>query len=234
LRIKAVVFDLDGTIVSFNIDYVTVRAEVRSLLIGQGLPASILQVNESIFDMLGKAEIFLRNSGKSERTVKEVRGKALAVAERYELEAARSTVLLPEAVGTLEDMRRMNLKVGLCTVNSKSATSYVLKRFGITECFDAVVPREAVRCVKPSGEHLEATLKALGVRAGEAVLVGDGARDMQCANELKVIAVGLPTGVSSKGELTAYGANYLISSLAELPKLVERIEKMLEDRDSGE
>jgi len=37
--IRAVVFDLDGTIVKFNIDYKAVRAEVRSFLIKEGMPA---------------------------------------------------------------------------------------------------------------------------------------------------------------------------------------------------
>ena len=60
MPIKAVIFDLDGTIASFNLDYLTVRAEVRSYLMRNGLPASILATNESIFDMLKKAEIFLK------------------------------------------------------------------------------------------------------------------------------------------------------------------------------
>ncbi len=61
MAVKAVVFDLDGTIVTFNIDYMTVRAEVKSLLIKEGFPASILSTKESIFEMLKKAEIFLKN-----------------------------------------------------------------------------------------------------------------------------------------------------------------------------
>lgn len=35
--VKAVIFDLDGTIVAFNIDFKAVRAEVRSFLISIGL-----------------------------------------------------------------------------------------------------------------------------------------------------------------------------------------------------
>ncbi|HDD69907.1 MAG TPA: hypothetical protein ENG19_02135, partial [Candidatus Bathyarchaeota archaeon] len=66
--IKAVIFDLDGTLANFNIDYKAVRAEVRSFLVKVGLPASILSLNESVFEMLKKAKIFLKNNGKSDET----------------------------------------------------------------------------------------------------------------------------------------------------------------------
>lgn len=229
LAIKAVVFDLDGTIAAFNMDYMAVRAEVRSFLINKGLPASVLQTNESIFDMLKKTEIFLKNKGKPEKTVGDIRGRALAIAEKHELEAAGSTTLLPGVVSTLIVLKKMGLKIGLCTVNSERATSYILKHFNIAEYFDAVVPRNKVRYVKPNSEHLQAALNALNVTSGETMLVGDGTRDMQCAAELKVVAVGLPTGVSSEKELTAYGATYLITSIADLPTLIEHMNKALAD-----
>ena len=225
MLVKAVVFDLDGTIASFNLDYMTVRAEVRTYLIRTGLPASILATNESIFDMLNKAEIFLKNNGKSARTVDKVRNEASAIAEKFELEAAKTTGLLSGVVEILQALKKMGLKIGLCTINSEKSTSYILKRFSISKFFDVVTPRNKVRYVKPNTEHLEATLKALRVSPKEAILVGDGSRDMHCAKELNVIAVGLPTGISSEKELIDSGANYFITSISDLPTLVQAINK---------
>ena len=225
MLVKAAVFDLDGTIASFNLDYMTVRAEVRTYLIRTGLPASILATNESIFDMLNKAEIFLKNNGKSARTVDKVRNEASAIAEKFELEAAKTTGLLSGVVEILQALKKMGLKIGLCTINSEKSTSYILKRFSISKFFDVVTPRNKVRYVKPNTEHLEATLKALRVSPKEAILVGDGSRDMHCAKELNVIAVGLPTGISSEKELIDSGANYFITSISDLPMLVQTINK---------
>lgn len=218
---KAAIFDMDGTIAAFNLDYMTLRVEVRSFLIRTGVPASVLSLNESIFDMLNKTEIFLKNSGKSTRTQEKVRNEALAIAEKHELEAAKTTSLLPSVVETLKTLKEMGLKIGLCTVNSEKSTSYILKRFRISDFFDAVIPRNKVKQVKPSGEHLQAVLKALKVTPKEALLVGDGTRDMECARELKVIAVGLSTEVSTQKELMNSGADYLITSIADLPNLIE-------------
>ena len=225
MAVKAVVFDLDGTIASFNIDYKTVRAEVRSFLIREGLPASVLSINESIFEMLKKTEIFMKNNGKSEKSMNANRNEALAIAEKYELEAAKTTSLLPGVLETLKALKKMRLKIGLCTINSKKSTDYILKRFGIAEFFDAVTPRDSVKNVKPSTEHLEASLEALKTNAEEAMVVGDGVGDMKCAKELRAIAVALPTGVSSPKELVDSGANYIVTSIADLPTLIEHINK---------
>ncbi len=223
--IKAVIFDLDGTIASFNIDYKTVRAEVRSFLIKKGLPASVLSVSESIFEMLKKTEIFLKNNGKSEKAFGEIRKKVLEIAEKYELDAAKTTSLLSGALETLKTLKEMRLKLGLCTINSEKSTNYILKRFKITDFFDAVTPRDNVKYVKPNVEHLEATLKALEVNPEEAMVVGDGISDMKCAREMKIIAVGLPTGVTSPKELIRSGANYFITSITDLPTLIKYINK---------
>ena len=225
MTVRAVVFDLDGTLASFNLDYRTVRADVRSLLVKRGLPASVLSTNESIFDMLKKAEIFLKNNSQSKKAIEEILGKALAIAEKYELEAAKSTSLLPGVTETLKILKKMGLKIGLFTINSEKSTNYILKRFRIASFFDAVIPRNSVKYVKPNSEHLEAALKALGINPDEAIVVGDGASDMECARELKAIAVGLPTGVSCPKELISSGANHIVTSIIDLPILIDEINK---------
>jgi phosphoglycolate phosphatase-like HAD superfamily hydrolase len=57
------------------------------------------------------------------------------------------------------------------------------------------------------------------------VVVGDSSTDMQSAKELKAIAVGLPTGVSTIEQLMSNGANYVITSITDLPILIEKINK---------
>ncbi|MGD0450655.1 MAG: HAD family hydrolase [Candidatus Bathyarchaeia archaeon] len=225
MPVDAVIFDLDGTLAHFNLDYKTLRSEVRSYLIRMGVPTSLVDVNESIFEMLKKAEIFLKNSGKPAETFADVRSQVLSIAEKYEMEAASSTNLQVGANETLKELKRMNLKIGLCTTSGEKAVNYILKRFKIHDFFQVVVTRDKVKYVKPSTEQFEVALKALGVSPQAALIVGDSIVDMQSAQEAKAIAVGLPTGMSTLEQLKNNGANYIITSLNDLPVLIKEINK---------
>src|SRR4030066_591407 len=208
MRIKAVIFDLDGTLASFNLDYKTLRALVKNYLENKGVPASTLSLNESIFEMLRKTDTWAKNSGQPARFFEEAQRETWAIAEKYELEAASRTNLLPGVLDTLKALRRMGLKVGLCTINSEKSVNCILERFGINSLFDVTISRNQVNHFKPHPEHIEAALKALGASANDTVIVGDSSTDMQSAKELKAVAVGLPTGVSTMEQLTRNGANY--------------------------
>jgi pyrophosphatase PpaX len=103
--------------------------------------------------------------------------------------------------------------------------NYILKRFKIQDFFQVVVPRDKVKYVKPSTEQFEVALKALGVSPQGAVIVGDSVVDMQSAKEAKAVAVGLTTGMSTLEQLKNNGANYIITSLNDLPVLIKEINK---------
>jgi phosphoglycolate phosphatase-like HAD superfamily hydrolase len=63
----------------------------------------------------------------------------------------------------------------------------------------------------------------LGTPPESTLIVGDSGVDMQSAKELKTIAVGIPTGASTVEQLTNQGANYIITSIADLSILIEKI-----------
>ena len=174
---------------------------------------------------LTKTEIFIKHNGKAALAFGEVRGQVMAIADKYEMEAASTTSLMPGANGMLKELKRMNIKMGLCTTSSEKAANYILNRFKIEDFFQIVVARDKVKYVKPHTEQFEIALKALGATSQSAVIVGDSVVDMQSARELKAIAVGFPTGVSTVEQLMNNGANYLITSLTDLPVLVKEINK---------
>ncbi len=223
--IEAVIFDLDGTLAAFNLDYKALRGEVREYLMRAGVPASVLSVKESLFEMLANTELYFKNGLKQEQAYKDARIKSLAIAEKYEMEAATLTSLQPGAIETLKELKKQKIKIGLCTTSSAAAANYILKRFKVAEYFEVVVSREKVKNVKPDTEQLELALKTLGAKPNTTVIVGDSTADMQSAKELKAIAVGIPTGIATQKQLTTAGANYIITALSDLPILIKELNK---------
>ncbi len=220
--IKAVIFDLDGTLVDFTLDYKALRAEVLQFLAKHGFPRSVFSMKENFFRTLEKAEIYMKNNGAKEKDFQRIRKSVFSIANRYEMEAAHKTNLVPGVLETLKALRGKGLKMALCTANDEKPTEYVLRRFRLTSFFDSVITRQSVKNVKPNPAHLEATLKALEVNPEEAVVVGDSVYDMQCAQGLGVTAIGITSRTSSK-ELTRAGAAHLTSSFIELPNIIGQL-----------
>lgn len=222
VRIKAVIFDLDGTIVDFNLDYKASRAEILQFLREQGFPQSIFSVNDNLFEILNKAEIFMKNHHK-EKQVEEIKNSIFSIAEKYEMEAARTTSLIPGIREALKALKKMKLKLALFTVNGKNSVNHILRTFNLKRYFDAVITRDDVLMVKPNPVHLKTALNALKVKPKEAVVVGDSVWDMKSAQTLKVFAIGATTGIASPQELTNAGAHCIISSPTDIITVIEQL-----------
>ena len=221
--IKAAVFDLDGTLVEFNLDYKRLRCEVINFLSKQGLPVSLFSTNDRVTNIVEKAKRLMANTGKSEREIREVERTIFSVVDQHEMEAARTTRIIPGVIPTLKALKKKPLKLGIFTINGRGPTEYVLKRFRLEEFFDAVVSREDTSEVKPSPEHLKAVLKILDSKPQQTIVVGDSESDMRCARQLDAIAVGLVNQRTPVNRLILAGANYAISSFTELLALVRSI-----------
>jgi phosphoglycolate phosphatase len=223
--IKAVIFDLDGTLKEFNLDTKACRTKIINLLTQRGFSRSLFSLNESAFDMLKTVKKSpITEDGKKQDFTK-IKDAIFSVVEEFELEAAKTAKIFEDIPETLEELRAMKLKIALCTISSEKTTKYILNRFHLEQFFDAVVTRESVFEVKPHPTHLEAALDALKVRSQEAVLVGDSVKDVECAVQLNVLAVGVTTGLSSLEELTHSGAHYIASSVTNIPILVKELNK---------
>ncbi len=122
-------------------------------------------------------------------------------------------------------MKKINLNILNGYSKMKMLSNYILQRFKIDGFFKVVVSRNKVKYVKPHTEQFELALKTLGVHAKSALMVGDSVVDMQSAKELKIIAVGFPSGLYTKEQLMSNGANYIVTALSDLPVLIKEINK---------
>ncbi|MCL5319226.1 MAG: HAD family hydrolase [Thaumarchaeota archaeon] len=218
MDLKAVLFDLDGTLTRFNIDYRSARRDVNAELETLGLGEHGLKDGMMLYMMLDNVKRLMPDEG-----YQLLVGKVQSLFERYELASATSTDLQPYARETLVGLKELGFKTAIVTNNCLNATKTVINRFGLHPLIDALVTREDAQRWKPDGAMVKETLNRLHVDPGDALFVGDSTIDVMAARDASVTSVALLTGPTLTTRLLKEKPDYLISSLAELMTLIEQI-----------
>lgn len=194
---KAVIFDLDGTLV----DSGDTIAELFQTLI---------------------SEAGFRRPSKGEVRAVEARGRSATIEvllppERRGDEELKkrlgercreiSFVLLPKikcmngAKETLEWLRKRKVKTAIATNRGAPTTLRLLGLLGMDMLFDAIVASEHVKNCKPHPEPVLTALKLVGVRADEAIFVGDSEIDLQAGKAAGIKTILLNKEIQKLDEL---------------------------------
>ncbi|MEM3383633.1 MAG: HAD family hydrolase [Nitrososphaerales archaeon] len=216
LNIKAVIFDLDGTLVKFTLDFVKARKEAIVEIKRKGIKIDDLSEKLSIYSMLKMIK-----ESTDEKTFSDLEKSLWAILEKIELKAANETEIQPDTIQTLTKIKKLGLKMAIVTNNGSKATSIVTKRFGLNNFFDVIITREDSSELKPDGGSIEKAMEILGINSNEAIYVGDGIIDILAAKKANVVSIAVPTGVSSIKNLIEAKPDYLINSLKDIISLID-------------
>ena len=216
LTLSAVVFDLDGTITRFNIDYLGARHKILTELEKMNLKTSDMTTESSIYSLLK-----ILRSRLEAQTYEKLRRKFYRLLEDMETKAAQEVVLYPGARETLRNIHERDLKMGLVTNNGRVGAGLTLKRFGLEGFFGAIVTRDDCEEMKPDAGPVRKVLAKLNSRVEDAVLVGDGAIDVLAAKAAKLRSIAVGTGPLDVDRLLRTEPDYLLGSIRDLPNLIE-------------
>jgi phosphoglycolate phosphatase len=189
-RVKAAVFDLDGTLIDSAPD---LHAAGNRVLAAEGLaPVSLDQARSFVGNGAPVfVERLIRASGRAPDAALQARMLA-AFLELYE-SAVHLTRPYPGAVAALEALRRDGWRLGLCTNKPLAPALAVLEHLDMAHLFDAVTGGDSLPQSKPDPAPLRHTLALLGA-PGRAVYVGDSEVDAATAH-----AAALPFALYSPG-----------------------------------
>jgi phosphoglycolate phosphatase len=214
LRRKTLVFDLDGTLVDSAPD---IAAAVNALFAELSLPAVELAL---IRRMIGDGAPVLL-----ERALAHV-GAAHTVADlmprfsiHYGENAVRLTTVYPAVVETLTYLRDRGCRLGVCTNKPIGPTRAVLAALGLDTLIEAVVGGDSLPQRKPAPEPLLAVIRALDGTPDNAVLIGDSAVDLACAEAAGVPAIIIPSGYG----MAEPKAALIAAGFTELPRLIAEL-----------
>lgn len=179
---KAVIFDLDGTLVDTLPD---MMAALNTSLARHGHPpAPIKQVLSQLhggLEAMVCAALAVDHIGKGDAR------QVLGLFEDLYLEdiASRSMVY-PGVIGLLDVLRQEGVRLGVCTNKPEAMAKTLLAGLDIDGCFEVVVGADTCATRKPSPEPLLHALSILGALGQEAWMVGDSMVDVACARAASV------------------------------------------------
>ena len=144
--------------------------------------------------------------------------KSHGILHEEEMRAAEKGRLIPGAEGSLERLREKGIKVGIITRNCEDAVRKVFPE--IDDFCNIFVSRNSVKKVKPHPDHLTHVMKSLRISGEEGVMVGDHIIDIQAGKRVGMKTVGVLTGRTKREEFEKAGANYVLTSVSEIYKIV--------------
>jgi len=214
---KAIIFDLDGTLLDTLTD---IAGAMNSVLAGRGLPVHPLDAYR-FFVGNGMAELARRalpEQNRDEETVQTVLSAMRVEYARCWLDNSRP---YPGVLALLMNLRARGLKLGILSNKPDEFTRLMVERLLPAACFAAVVGATCPELVKPDPRQALKMAASFGVSPGETLFVGDSAVDVQTALRAGMDPLGVTWGFRPRAELLAAGARALIDRPAELLELLD-------------
>jgi phosphoglycolate phosphatase len=212
-----VLFDVDGTLVTMELDFVTIRKDVDRILVEHGYPEPLLDTTASTLEIIDSAVIYLKEKGLDWNCAEK---EAKTYLEKIEIEAASRAVPIQGASHLLKTLKEKSMKVGVITRNNRRVAVQVLKKSGLFQYVDVILARDDVKQVKPHPDHVVQAVELLHSTCDRTVVVGDHRYEIEAGNAAGCFTIGVLTG--SGDEETLNDADVVVGSVADVEALLEQ------------
>lgn len=195
-KLKAIFYDMDGTLVYFRIDFHRARQKAIEVLEKNGVPKGLFSIKLSSRETVVKARNYMKEKLNYENSkTKEIITQVSNVIAEIEMEAAINAEPVKNIRKLLEFARNMGIMQIICTFNTHKAAQITVQKAGINKYFDAIYGRDDVPMgkTKPNKEHLQVGADKFSLNPEECLMIGDHQVDILAAKAFGCVSIGVKT-----------------------------------------
>ncbi len=206
--IKAVIFDLDGTLIDSAPD---IAAALNAALTSAGIAPLDLDIVRSLVG--GGARNLVDRALTQARHTADADTVLAPFLEEYSVQPATLTTVFPGVREALRDLAAEGYTLAVCTNKPEDLTLAILDALELSLHFAVVAGGTAGMALKPEPDLLRKVVKDLKIQSAEAVMVGDSGADVGAARAAGcgVVLVGYGYSTVPADQL---GADAVIATMA--------------------
>jgi pyrophosphatase PpaX len=217
MKISAVLFDFDGTVMDTNQLIIDSWQHTFRVLEGRERPL------EDIIATLGEPLDVTMG-----RIFPDAPQEATDIYRSYHVGSFTGAAApFPGVEATLARLKADGYAMGLVTSRMRRTTWMGIGKYGLDRYFDVVVACEDAEACKPDPAPVLKALEGLGKQPQEAVMVGDAMSDVRCARAAGVvpILVGWSLAATAEDRDGPDGPDFVIEAADELAGVIESINR---------
>ncbi|MCK5932267.1 MAG: phosphoglycolate phosphatase [Fulvimarina manganoxydans] len=210
---KAVLFDLDGTLIDSAPD---IREALNETLAMEGVAPFDLQTVKHLVG--GGVQVLIERAFRrrglplSPEDCERIAARFVAT---YEPRSTRLTDLTPGAREAVDGVKALGAKTGVVTNKPEAATRAILAHYGLADPMDIVIGGDAGPKKKPAPDLLLLAANQLGLDPTECLFVGDSENDVEAAKAAVMPVAALENGYTALAA-SDLGADILLSRVDDL------------------
>lgn len=218
---KAVLFDLDGTLIEFKFPVEESRHALLDFLKHSGF--NVNQFNETMRtqDLVDGARLqWEKSNNLKSRPFNVVKANLYEILDGFEYKSMATARPFPNSLAVIEKIKQTGILVGIVTNSGRGPVQEILDKHGFRPYLNIVITRDEMERMKPSPDGLLKAQKLLDVETRDIIYVGDSVLDIESARSAQVKCASVPTGSHPADELRKLSPDYFLEELSDIEKLV--------------